>query len=144
MYVAYTEEEIIAVFMLFWDDPARWGQQPPVAGYLHRFVVAPGLRGQNVGGQIMDLICVEVARHDRQYLRLTAPASNKKLQQYHLQNGFVRADHKANPSRLSEPIAFFERPTGNLTPEHFTGTASQGSRVFDKLRRTITSLKRTK
>jgi ribosomal protein S18 acetylase RimI-like enzyme len=83
MYVAYTEEAIIAVFMLFWDDPGRWGQQASDAGYLHRFVVAPGLRGQNVGSQIIDLICQEVAKHGRQYLRLTAPADNEKLKAYH-------------------------------------------------------------
>lgn len=110
MYVAYTEEDIVGVFMLFWDDPARWGQQPPVAGYLHRFVVAPGLRGQHVGSQIIDLICTEVAKHGRQYLRLTAPASNQKLQAYHAKNGFTRADSKAAPVRLPQPTAFFERP----------------------------------
>ncbi len=111
MYVAHTEEDIVAVFMLFWDDPGRWGQQPPVAGYLHRFVVAPGLRGQNVGSQIIDLICKEVAKNGRQFLRLTAPADNEKLKAYHLKNGFTRADHKANPTQLTEPIAYFERPT---------------------------------
>ena len=109
MYVAYTEEAIIAVFMLFWDDPGRWGQQPSDAGYLHRFVVAPGLRGQNVGSQIIDLICQEVAKHGRQYLRLTAPADNEKLKAYHQKNGFVRADEKAHPSHATDPTAFFER-----------------------------------
>jgi ribosomal protein S18 acetylase RimI-like enzyme len=115
MYVAYSEEDIVAVFMLFWDDPARWGQQQPVAGYLHRFVVAPGLRGQHVGEQIIGLMCEEIAKHGRQYLRLTCPSSNKKLQEYHLKNGFTRADHNASPAHLSEPVAFFERPvTGEL------------------------------
>jgi ribosomal protein S18 acetylase RimI-like enzyme len=109
MYVAYTEEDIVAVFMLFWDDPGRWGQQPPIAGYLHRFVVAPGLRGQNVGSQIIDLICEEVAKNGRQFLRLTAPADNEKLKAYHLKNGFTRADGKAHPSHTTEPTAFFER-----------------------------------
>jgi ribosomal protein S18 acetylase RimI-like enzyme len=113
MYVARAREQIVAVFMLFWDDPARWGQQPPTAGYLHRFVVAPGLRGQNVGGQIINLICDEVARHGRQYLRLTCPSDNQKLQAYHLKNGFTRADQKATPSHLSAPIAYFERPVNS-------------------------------
>lgn len=111
MYVAYNEEDILAVFMLFWDDPARWGVQPPVAGYLHRFVVAPGLRGQHVGSQIIDLICQEVAKNGRQYLRLTAPADNEKLHTYHLKNGFARADEKACPTHLFQPTAFFERKT---------------------------------
>lgn len=118
LYIVRTEEDIVAVFMLFWDDPTRWGQQPHVAGYLHRFVVAPGLRGQHVGSQIIDLVCQEVAKNGRQYLRLTAPASNKKLQEYHLQNGFVRADDKAHPTHPSQPIAFFERPvSGDIQNE---------------------------
>ena len=111
MFVASRDGEIVAVFMLFWDDPARWGKQPPVAVYLHRFVVASGLRGQHIGEQIIALICKEIARRGRQYLRLTCPSGNKKLQDYHLKNGFTRADHKANPTQLTEPIAYFERAT---------------------------------
>lgn len=133
MYVAYNEEDITGVFMLFWDDPARWGQQPPVAGYLHRFVVAPGLRGQNVGSQIIDLICAEVAKHGRQYLRLTCPSGNKDLQAYHLKNGFTRADHKATPAHLSEPVAYFERSATDGTPEAHAPTRKPS--LIDKFRR---------
>ncbi|QQS20398.1 GNAT family N-acetyltransferase [Candidatus Saccharibacteria bacterium] len=119
MYVAHTDEEIVGVFMLFWDDLARWGKQPPIAGYLHRFVVAPGLRGQHVGSQIIDLICAEVAKQGRQYLRLTCPSDNEKLQSYHLSHGFVRADSKAVSSHLPQPMAYFER--------HVSGTTEQPS-----------------
>ncbi|PID31166.1 hypothetical protein CSA80_04070 [Candidatus Saccharibacteria bacterium] len=115
MYVARSEENIIGVFMLFWDDPIRWGAQPPDAGYLHRFVVGPGLRGKNVGSQIIELICAEVAKNGRQYLRLTCPSDNAQLKAYHQKNGFARADHKARPAHLSEPTAYFERTASSTT-----------------------------
>ena len=110
MYLAYSGDDIIGVFMLFWDDPVRWGQQPPDSGYLHRLVVAPGLRGDNVGGQIIDLICHSLADQGRTYLRLTCPSGNQQLQRYHLAHGFVRADSKARPARSPDALAYFERP----------------------------------
>ncbi len=133
VYLARTEKAILAVFMLFWDDPARWGSQPPVARYLHRFVVAPGLRGQNIGGHIIDLICAEVARHDRQYLRLACPSGNKQLQAYHLQNGFIRADHKATPAHMQESTAYFERSVIDTIQD--TQISAKKQSFFGKLQR---------
>jgi ribosomal protein S18 acetylase RimI-like enzyme len=119
MYVAYTEQGVVGVFMLFWDDSTRWGQQPPIAGYLHRFVIAPGMRGQNIGSTVLELIYQEVARNGRQCLRLTCPANNQQLQTYHLRNGFVRVDAIAKPAHTAQPMAYFER--------HVSGTTEQRS-----------------
>ncbi|MBL8122153.1 GNAT family N-acetyltransferase [Candidatus Saccharibacteria bacterium] len=117
MYIAYREQEIVGVFMLFWDDAIRWGKQPPIAAYLHRFVVASGLRGQHIGGKILELMCQEVARHGREYLRLTCPAANQQLQAYHLKNGFVRADAIARPAHTAQPMAYFERHVSGDTEQ---------------------------
>ncbi len=119
LYIAEGPHGPVGTFMLFWEDPARWGQQPPIAGYLHRFVVGPGLRGQHVGDQILDLAAQEVANHGKQYLRLTCPAGNHRLQAYHLAHGFTRADSKATAQHTTTPIVYFERAVVD-TPEQQT------------------------
>lgn len=49
----------------------------------------PGCVASMLASRIIDLMCEEIAKHGRQYLRLTCPSSNKKLQEYHLKNGFT-------------------------------------------------------
>ncbi|QQS17837.1 GNAT family N-acetyltransferase [Candidatus Saccharibacteria bacterium] len=123
MYVAYTEEEIVAIFMLFWDDPSRWGQQPPIAGYLHRLVVAPGLRGQHVGSQIIDLICLEVAKMVDSSCALP-PQPIMKTESVSPKNGFTRADAKANP-RISPNLPHFSSAPHPVIPRHSIQLAQQ-------------------
>lgn len=110
-YLAFLGNEPVGTFQLLWSDEAMWGVQSPEAGYVQAFATASGYRGQNIGGQILELALAEVTRSGRKYLRVACPSNNQGLKAYYEKQGFVRADAKANPRYPSYSAAYYERPS---------------------------------
>lgn len=91
-YLAYADKEPIGTVSLQWDDESVWGEQPPVAGYIHRLAVKEGAMTKGGGSQILDWASDQVARSHRQFLRLDCNAQNTKLCAYYDAQGFIRVD----------------------------------------------------
>lgn len=109
-YIALLDSQVIGTFMLGWQDEINWGKQQQSACYLQRFAVAAGYSGQNIGGQILELVASTVKEQGNlSSIRLVCPSANPKLRVYYEKQGFIRADGKANPTLPRTDIVYYER-----------------------------------
>jgi len=116
-YLALLDGQIIGTLMLGWQDDINWGKQQQAACYLQRFAVAAGFSGQNIGGQILDLVASTVKEQGNlSSIRLVCPSGNPKLRAYYEKQGFSRADGKANPTLPRTDIVYYERIVSNTAP----------------------------
>ena len=136
VYVALLGDDIVGTFRMEWQDDGMWGAQPPIAGYVQRFAVASGYRGQRLGSRIFDLAAQVVERQGRQYVRLTCPIGNEKLRAYHESNGFLRADGKASPVHPAYAAAYYEKPVneGVVMQSEQQSSSSDKKGVMRKIR----------
>src|SRR5487761_440412 len=82
-HVVEREDRLVATFRLIWTDPTFWGQQPPVAGYLHKFAVKRAFRHQKIGQRTLDSISNYVGQRGRYYVRLDCQATNRFIIRYY-------------------------------------------------------------
>lgn len=109
-YIALLDNQVVGTFVLDWQDEVNWGPQPQTACYLKRFAVATGYHGQNIGGQILDLLANTVkTQGNLSSIRLVCPSVNTKLRAYYEKQGFTRADSNAKPTLPRTDIVYYER-----------------------------------
>ena len=109
-YITLFNTQIVGTFILDWQDEVNWGAQPQIACYLRRFAVAAGYHGQNIGGQILDIVANTIKEQGNlSSIRLVCPSANTKLRAYYEKQGFSRADGKAKPSLPRTDIVYYER-----------------------------------
>jgi len=108
-YTVRLDGSTVATFALTWDD-ATWGEQPPVAGYIHKLAVKESARGAGIGGQILDWASAHVAENGREFLRLDFPQQNQGLRRYYESHGFVwvRNASVQQPGKLYS-VGLYER-----------------------------------
>jgi ribosomal protein S18 acetylase RimI-like enzyme len=108
-YLAQVDGEAVGTLMLQWDDPAYWGQQPPVAGYLHRLAVRSSYAGRGLGGELLSWADGEIAARARTLLRLACMTDNPALRQYYERAGFRHCGdvvvRERSSSRYERPVA---------------------------------------
>ena len=109
-YVVFINDELVATFGLGWEDERIWGTQANSAGYVHRLAVKKNQHGHNIGGQIIEWIGTEVARHGHSYLRLDCDARNPKLCSYYEKHGFKKVGEKLIPSFKDYFANLYEKP----------------------------------
>jgi GNAT superfamily N-acetyltransferase len=99
-YLARRDGEVVGTITLRWDDPAFWGDQPPVAGYVHGIAVRRGFAG--LGPQLLDWAAEQVRAAGRELLRVDCRTDNAKLRGYYEGRGFVhRGDTTVSDFRTS-------------------------------------------
>lgn len=134
-YIAYAGEIAVGTCAIAWEDTGMWGQQPPEAGYMQRLAIASGQNGQNIGGQMLELLLEEVAKVGRQYLRTAIPSGNAKLRTYYENHGFVRADQKVRPPiHPSYPAAYYEK---NVTASGLASSTNEKNTAHKSILGTI-------
>lgn len=117
-YIATLDGQVIGTFMLSWQDDINWGKQLQPACYLQRFAVAAGFSGQNIGGQILDLVVSTVKEQGNlSSIRLVCPSANPKLRAYYERQGFSRADGKASPTLPRTDIVYYEHSISTTNPD---------------------------
>ena len=79
---------VIGTLTLSREDRRMWGDQPPVAGYLHRIALRRELSHQGLGRQMIEWAGAEVRSWGRSKLRLDCLATNQSLVRYYLAQGF--------------------------------------------------------
>jgi protein-tyrosine phosphatase len=87
-YLARVGGKPAATFALLWSDPAFWGEQPPVAGYVHAIAVRRAYAGLGLGERLLDWAEAVVAAAGRELLRLDCMSDNATLQAYYERLGF--------------------------------------------------------
>lgn len=116
-YIALLDGHAVGTFILDWQDDTNWGKQEQPACYLQRFAVAAGYGGQNIGGQILDLVASVIKdQGNLQSIRLVCPSVNTKLRAYYERQGFNRADAKARPTLPRTDIVYYERTIQSDSP----------------------------
>lgn len=89
LFVAEIENEMVATLALSWSDAMFWGEQPPVAGYLHRLAVRRNHAGRDLGAQLVEWAARRVVAEGRTRLRLDVAADNVPLRRYYERLGFA-------------------------------------------------------
>ncbi|HXY47079.1 MAG TPA: GNAT family N-acetyltransferase [Thermoplasmata archaeon] len=110
-YVVEIDGEIIATFMLVWDDVRLWGSQPPIAGYLHKLVVRRRWAHRDIGRRTIEWVADRVRASGRSVLRLDCRSTNRRLVAYYESLGFqgIRVV-RAGPPGKEQPCLLMERP----------------------------------
>jgi ribosomal protein S18 acetylase RimI-like enzyme len=99
-YLARLAETVVGTITLRWEDPAFWGEQPPVAGYVHAIAVRREFAG--LGPQLLDWAGEQIAAAGRELLRLDCRIENVRLRAYYEALGFVhRGDTTVDDFRTS-------------------------------------------
>lgn len=109
-YIARLGDEPVGTLMLLWDDKMTWGEQPPVAAYVHQLVVNDSHRGMGLGKQLLDWASQQAARSGKELLRLDVPHDNKGLKSYYEKLGFQWVQDKEvhSPSE-TYTVSLYER-----------------------------------
>jgi ribosomal protein S18 acetylase RimI-like enzyme len=99
-YLARENGEVAGTITLRWEDPAFWGEQPPVAGYVHGVAVRRKFAGR--GPELLEWAADRVREADRDRLRLDCRTDNAELRAYYEQLGFEhRGDTTVDDFRTS-------------------------------------------
>jgi ribosomal protein S18 acetylase RimI-like enzyme len=99
-YLARVGEEVVGTITLRWEDASFWGEQPPVAGYVHAIAIRRAFAG--LGPELLAWADEQVAAAGRELLRLDCRTENVKLRAYYEDLGFVhRGDTTVDDFRTS-------------------------------------------
>lgn len=109
MYIIRRGEAVVGTVSLQWEDVRSWGEQPPIAGYLHRLAIKDEYKGQGLGDTIVDWAAQQAAKNGRQLLRLDCEESNTQLSAYYEKLGFVKVGTKPIPEYGDYVAALYER-----------------------------------
>lgn len=82
-------------------DERVWGERRDdnEALYVHKLATSDELRGQNVGGKIIDWVAEKARNEGRRSVRLDCSYTNQRLCNYYKQRGFKEVERKNIPRK---------------------------------------------
>ncbi|WP_323379539.1 GNAT family N-acetyltransferase [Streptomyces durbertensis] len=80
---------VVGAWELWWEDPGAWGEQPPVAGYVHRLMVDRELAPRGTGRLMLERAERRIAAAGRELCRLDCVAHNPRLREYYVAAGYT-------------------------------------------------------
>ncbi|MFJ4779144.1 GNAT family N-acetyltransferase [Streptomyces sp. NPDC088762] len=83
-----TDGRVVGAYELWWSDEEAWGVQPPVAGYVHRLMVARGAAPAGAGRRMLEHAERRIARTGRERARLDCVSTNPRLLAYYRAAGY--------------------------------------------------------
>ncbi len=99
-YLVRQNGAVAGTITLRWEDPAFWGEEPPVAGYAHGIAVRREFAG--LGPELLAWADEQVREAGRGLLRLDCRTDNAELRGYYERHGFRhRGDTTADDFRTS-------------------------------------------
>jgi ribosomal protein S18 acetylase RimI-like enzyme len=111
-YIAKLGNQPVGTLLLIWEDEMMWGEQPPVAAYVHQLAIKDGYRGMDLGRQLLDWAGQQAASNDRKLLRIDFPPENQGLKSYYEKLGFQWVQNReVNAPNATYTAALYERPT---------------------------------
>ena len=106
-YLVRVGGAVAGTITLRWADHAFWGEQPPVAGYVHAIAVRREFAG--LGPKLLDWAAARVRDAGRELLRLDCLSSNAALRSYYERHGFA---HRRDTTVEDFRTSLYERPVG--------------------------------
>ena len=103
-YLAREGDAVAGTITLRWEDPAFWGEQPPVAGYVHGIAVRREFVG--AGPQLLEWADEQVGATGRELVRLDCRSDNARLRRYYEELGFA---HRGNATVAGFETSLYER-----------------------------------
>ena len=86
LFVARVDGELAATFVLQWEDELFWGEQPPIAGYVHAVAVCRTHAG--IGRDLIAWAEQAVRDAGKPFLRLDCMRDNARIRRYYEELGF--------------------------------------------------------
>ncbi|MEU9146847.1 GNAT family N-acetyltransferase [Streptomyces sp. NPDC048349] len=80
--------QVCGAYELWWSDEEAWGVQPPVAGYVHRLMVAREAAPAGAGRRMLEHAERRIARTGRERARLDCVSTNPRLLAYYRGAGY--------------------------------------------------------
>ena len=103
-YLAREDGAVMGTVTLRWADPAFWGAQPPVAGYVHGLAVRREFAGR--GPELLAWAEGQVREEGRNLLRLDCRTDNAQLRRYYEAQGF---EHRGDTTVGDFRTSLYER-----------------------------------
>ncbi|MER5253699.1 MULTISPECIES: GNAT family N-acetyltransferase [unclassified Streptomyces] len=88
VWLAYDGETVAGAYEVWWADEPAWGEQPPVAGYVHRLMTRRGAPA-GTGRAMLARAERRIAEAGRQRCRLDCVSSNPRLREYYEAAGYT-------------------------------------------------------
>lgn len=117
------DDGIAAALRLLWDDPFVWGDQPPVAGYVHGLVV-DRQHGRGFGRAALDWAGEQVHSQGRRLLRLDCQEHNAQLRAHYGRLGFTEAGRSESEDPRWRPVVRLERAVALASPRRASSPRS--------------------
>lgn len=110
-YIALLDGEIVGTLMFLWEDEMMWGEQPPVAAYVHQLAVKDGYHGQGIGEKLLNWATKKTTEGGRKLLRIDFPPQNDGLKKYYEKLGFkFVTNREIHDTHATYTAALYERP----------------------------------
>lgn len=109
VYIAGLDGTPVGTFVLDMDDERHWGDQAPIAIYVHGFSVRQGFNGRGIGSLMLDWCVSQASRLSRRLVRLDCAVHNTKLCAYYESLGFIRAGLYAEPEPTGYTWSLYEK-----------------------------------
>lgn len=110
-YAAWRDNELVGTLVLLWEDKMTWGNQPPIAVYLHQLAINDDHRGLGLGAKLLDWADHQAAKNGRELLRIDIPPENKGLRDYYRKIGFKWVKNReVHAPHATYIAALYERP----------------------------------
>ena len=106
VYLGLVGSVPVGTFILQWSDPFFWGDQPPVAGYVHKFAVRPEYSGQGIGLAMLRWAENSTRQAGKSLLRLNCMADDRKIRDYYERAGFT---HKGDVAKPKATASLYEK-----------------------------------
>ncbi|MGW1189293.1 GNAT family N-acetyltransferase [Streptomyces sp. NPDC002559] len=102
-WVVDEDAAVIATVTLAPPDADFWGEwdHPENAVYVAKLITARSVKGQGIGGLLLDWAGAQARHRGLPWIRLDCWRSNIALQRFYLQEGFHHVRTEAPPHRLS-------------------------------------------
>lgn len=115
VYLGMVAECPVGTFILQWSDPFFWGEQPPVAGYVHKLAVRPEYSGQGIGLAMLGWAENRARLAGKTLLRLNCMADDRKIRDYYERAGFAHRGDVVKPKATASLYEkTLERTAGSL------------------------------
>ncbi|MFI9052828.1 GNAT family N-acetyltransferase [Streptomyces sp. NPDC053427] len=89
VWLAEAAGRVVGAFELWWQDVPAWGEQPPVAGYVHRLMVDRAHAPAGTGRAMLGQAEWRIAGAGREWSRLDCVARNPRLRTYYEGAGYT-------------------------------------------------------
>lgn len=110
-YTAWLDKEVVGTLIFLWEDEMMWGEQPPVAAYVHQLAIKDGYHGQGIGEQLLEWAGQKALEKGRKLLRIDFPPHNEGLKRYYEKLGFkFVVNREIHAPHATYTAALYERP----------------------------------